>query len=130
MVDWFGPIYFIRMGDHFKTSGNGKADHSDADSPESKLIGQQITLVPDLVAKASPATYIGVDDPPFFIEHGTKDKLVPTQQSEEFATALEKVLGRKMVTYVPLQGANHGRPEFETVENLDRVFEFLNTCLR
>lgn len=130
VVDWFGPIYFIKMDEHFKASGKGNPNHSEANSPESKLIGKQITLAPDLVAKASPATYITPDDPPFFIEHGTVDKLVPTQQSEEFAAALEKVLGKKKVTYLPLQNAGHGGPEFETRENLNKVFQFLDSYLK
>jgi dienelactone hydrolase len=37
VVNWFGPINFLMMDDHFKASGKGKTDHNDINSPESKL---------------------------------------------------------------------------------------------
>jgi len=130
VVDWFGPINFLQMDEQFKASGKGKADHSEANSPESKILGKQITLIPDLVASANPATYISADDPPFFIEHGKEDQLVPTQQSINFAADLTRVLGSQKVTLVLLDGTRHGGPQFETTENLERVFAFLDANLK
>ena len=79
---------------------------------------------------ANPETYITKDDPPFFIEHGTKDQLEPTQQSVLFSEKLKKVLGNKKVTLHLLEGAKHGGKEFETSENLERVFSFLDKVLK
>jgi acetyl esterase/lipase len=130
VVDWFGPIMFSKMDEEFTASGNGKADHSAANSPESKLLGKQLSEVPELVKQASPASYISENAPPFFIEHGTKDMLVPTQQSIQFSTELAKVLGQDKVTLTLLEGANHGGPQFETPENLAKVFAFLDHYLK
>lgn len=130
VVDWFGPIDFLQMDPQFQKSGKGKPDHSAADSPESQLMGKQITQVPDLVKIANPTTYITPDDPPFFIEHGTIDHLIPTQQSIDFAAALEKVLGKDKLTLKLLEGADHGGPQFETKENLELVFQFLDQHLK
>jgi len=129
-VDWFGPINFLQMDEQFKLSGKGTPDHNEANSPESKILGKQITLIPDLVKAANPATYITPDDPPCFIEHGKEDQLVPTQQSINFATDLMKVLGDKKVTLILLDGTHHGGPQFETKENLDKVFTFLDKYLK
>ena len=44
----------------------------------------------DLLRKASPVTYATRDDPPTLILHGTKDTVVPLEQSEFLAEALKK----------------------------------------
>jgi acetyl esterase/lipase len=126
VVDWFGPINFLKMDEHLRATGNGTPDHSGADSPESKVLGAKITEIPAIVKKANPETYISVDDPPFLIQHGTKDGTVPTQQSEEFYDKLVKVLGKDKVTLNLLQEAGHGGPQFEDPKNLDLVFKFLD----
>ncbi len=130
VVDWFGPTNFLAMDDQLRETGNGKPDHSEANSPESKVLGQKITVIPEKVKEANPETYITRDDPPFFIEHGTKDHLVPTQQSINFAKKLETVLGKEKVTLVLLEGSKHGGPAFETPENIKLVFAFLDTYLK
>ncbi len=130
VVDWFGPTNFLLMDEQFKETGNGKPGHSDTNSPESKLMGQKITEIPAKVQLANPETYISKDDPPFLIEHGTKDQLVPTQQSVNFAAKLIPALGKENVTLRLLEGAKHGGPEFETTENLELVFRFLDGVLK
>jgi acetyl esterase/lipase len=130
VVDWFGPIQFDQMDAQFRASGKGRADHDAATSPEAKLLGQPLAQVPALVRRASPVTYISPSDPPFFLEHGTADPLVPTEQSKNFYAELVKVLGPDKVTLTLLEGASHGGPQFETPENLAKVFAFLDKYLK
>jgi acetyl esterase/lipase len=130
VVDWFGPINFNTMDTQFKVSNKGKTDHDDIDSPESLYIGKKITEAIDLVKKTNPATYITKNDPPFFIEHGKEDQLVPTEQSIDFAADLEKILGKNKVTLTLLPDTRHGGPQFETPENLEKVFQFLDKHLK
>jgi acetyl esterase/lipase len=130
VVDWFGPIEFIQMDEQFKVSGKGKADHSEPNSPESRVLGKQITLIPEKVRAASPATYITKDDPPFFIQHGEMDPLVPVEQSVNLHKSLLKVLPSDKVSFEILSGAGHGGPQFEMKENLDKVFAFLDKWLK
>lgn len=59
--------------------------HNGSNSPESLLLGRKITEIPDRVRTANPETYIHPNVPPFFIQHGTKDNIVPPQQSVNFA---------------------------------------------
>ncbi len=131
VVDWFGPTDFIKMDEQLKESRVANPQkHSIYDSPESELIGKNLTDAPDLVIKANPETYITPDDPPFFIEHGMIDHLVPYQQSVNFAKKLENVIGRQNVTLELLPGTDHGGPNYETEANLEKVFEFLDKCMK
>jgi acetyl esterase/lipase len=130
VVDWFGPIHFSEMDPQFQASGKGKADHSAVNSPESKLLGKKLADVPELVAKANPETYISAGAPPFFIQHGTEDPMVPFEQSARFFEKLVPVLGAENVTFIPLEGAKHGGRDFETPENLEKVFAFLDRVLK
>lgn len=131
VVDWFGPTDFIKMDEQLKESKvNNPQTHSIPDSPESELIGKNITDAPDLVMRANPETYITSDDPPFFIEHGLLDHLVPYQQSVNFARKLESVIGKQNVTIELLPETDHGGPNYETKENLDKVFEFLDKRMK
>jgi acetyl esterase/lipase len=131
VVDWFGPTDFLKMDEQLIASGNNlHPDHSEAQSPESKLLGQKITEIRERVKGPNQETYISSDDAPFLIEHGSKDPVVPPQQSENFAAKLEKVLGKEKITLKILQGAGHGGPQFETAENLTIVFAFLDKYLK
>jgi acetyl esterase/lipase len=130
VVDWFGPIDFLQMDPQFVESGKGKPDHSEASSPESKLLGAQITSIPEKVKEASPATYISSDDPPMFIQHGTIDRLIPTEQSILFAEQLTQALGAENVTLLLLEGADHGGPQFDAASNVKIVLDFLDAHLK
>ena len=135
VVDWFGPTDFSAMDAENTASGiaskiSNVQTHSGADSPESRLLGGALATVPELVKAADPTTYITADDPAFFIEHGTLDGNVPTQQSVNFAAALTKVLGDGKVTIKLIEGAGHGGTQFETADNLELVLDFLDSYLK
>ena len=128
-VDQFGPTDFMRMDEQLAESRLGPGGHSQADSPESRYLGAKITDVPDLVRRANPMTYIHEGMPPLLIQHGRVDHLVPYQQSLIFAEALGRQVPRDRFELDILDGADHGDPAFETDENLERVFCFLEKHL-
>ncbi|CAG0969664.1 Carboxylesterase NlhH [Anaerolineales bacterium] len=131
VVVWYGPIEdFIKMDEQLTASGMGTPDHSGAGSPESKLLGRRITDVPALVKFASPMTYIKPSAPPFLIQHGLNDGIVPVEQSIHFAAQMEKIAGADRVTLDLLKGADHGDPLFEKQHNLRRVFDFFDLHLK
>ncbi|WP_379965737.1 prolyl oligopeptidase family serine peptidase [Ectobacillus sp. sgz5001026] len=130
VVDWFGPINFLTMDDQFKQSGLKGIDHNTPNSAESQLLGDTITNIPDLVKKANPETYISKDDPPFFIQHGSHDTVVPVQQSTEFAANLEKVIGKDNVMLEVFDGAKHMDPKFRTTTNIEKALDFLDKTLK
>lgn len=130
VIDWFGPIDFLTIDSQFNASKMGGAHHSDEESPESKYFGQKITEIPELVEKSNPENYITPDDPPFFIQHGSDDELVPVEQSISFADKLKNVLGDDKVNFEIIEGAKHGYTKYETKENMDKVFAFLDKYLK
>ena len=92
VVSWFGPTDFLKMDEQLTASGflpPAGQRHNDANSPESLLLGRKITEIPELVQAANPETYVRPNAPPFLLQHGTHDQIVPVQQSIEFAAKLE-----------------------------------------
>ncbi len=129
VIDWFGPIDFLKMDEQFAGTSCPQT-HDAANSPESMLVGAAIQTVPDLVATTNPMNYITADDAPFFIENGTADCNIPPVQNKNLADALSAVIGADKVTYVSLNGAGHGGSQFETTENLNLVIGFLDKYLK
>ncbi|MEM9225518.1 MAG: alpha/beta hydrolase [Pseudomonadota bacterium] len=133
-VDWFGPIRFDEMDAQFAVLGLKPAFGATgrAGSPESKYLGEVVgTPAADaLVTASSPLTYISPDDPPFLIQRGTADRNIPITQSELFAAALSKVIGAENVAFDIIGGAGHGGAEFQTEENMARIFAFLDSHLK
>lgn len=132
VVDWFGPINFLLMDEQFVNAGitPKMGNTSSNTSPESQYIGGNITQNVSIVEQANPETYISANDPYFFIQHGSADQNVPTQQSIDFAAKLEAVLGSDKVKFEILEGASHGGSQFETSENIVKVIEFLDSVLK
>ena len=132
VVDWFGPTDFLKMDEQLTEGGmppQAGMEHNGANSPESLLLGEQITRIPDLVKAANLETYITPAAPPFFLQHGTQDDTVPVQQSINFASKLERVLGKDRVRLELLEGAGHGDPKFETPDNVNKVLYFIDRYL-
>lgn len=77
-----------------------------------------------------PETYISSDDPPFYIQHGSADVLIPYLQSKSFADKLSPVIGSNKVNCLLISGAGHGTSEFFTNSHLDVLAAFLDTYLK
>lgn len=133
VVDWFGPTNFLKMDEQLTESGMAPPEeesHNGSNSPESLLLGKQITLIPDLVRSANPETYIHPNVPPLFIQHGTKDNIVPNQQSKNFAAKAREICGDDRVVLELLEGAGHGDPMFDAAQNVKKVLDFLDKHLK
>jgi acetyl esterase/lipase len=129
-LDWFGPTDFLKMDEQLDESGFGPSDHGEADSPESRYLGARLSDVPLKVELANPMTYIHKHMPPILIQHGRLDTLVPVQQSMLFVEKLEKYVSHDRFEFDILEGAGHGDLLFETAENMQRVFSFLDRYLK
>jgi acetyl esterase/lipase len=103
VIDWYGPTDFAAMDRH--APPDSEMVHDDPGSPESILIGAPVQDRPDLVAAADPASWAGPDAPPFLIQHGTRDRLVPFGQSVHLDAALRAAGARSIL--VPVDGADH-----------------------
>lgn len=129
-VPQFGPMNFKTMDDQARANGVSHVNHDEPSSPESKYLGVPVPDAPqELNDQANPATYAGEAMCPMLVQHGTVDRLVPYQQSEEFVAALQaKGLGGR-VTFVPLEGADHEDKMFVADENMKLVFDFVQKHL-
>lgn len=133
VVAWFPPTDFLKMDEQLAENGlrpSPGQEHSGEQSPESLLLGAMITEIPERVKAANPETYVRPGLPPFLLQHGTQDDTVPCLQFVCFAEKLSAVLGTENVTLNLLEGARHAGPMFETPENLERVFAFLDQHLK
>jgi acetyl esterase/lipase len=131
VVDLYGPVNFATMDEQLRANprcGRDAATHNRADSPESAFLGRQITKVPDLVRDASPITYVTAARalPPFLIEHGDADCIVPYQQSQELARALTAAGGPAELAILP--GAGHGE-NFPLAGRLPGIVAFFDRAL-
>jgi acetyl esterase/lipase len=130
VIDWFGPIDFLSMDQQFA----GKPElqtHNAPDSPESILIGAPIQAKPHLVEINNPLTYVSPKASPFLIQHGTRDDLVPVQQSQQLYETLKVAIGSDKITLTLLDGASHGGgPQFWDPANVKLVISFLDKYLK
>ncbi len=121
VIDFYGPTDISQMNYAPSTM-----DHTQAKTPEGMLIGGKNVLenVAE-AAKTNPINYLeGLKNAaPILILHGSKDRLVPFQQSVLLADALKK--NNFAYTFYQLKGADHGSSEFWTKEIFDIVENFI-----
>jgi acetyl esterase/lipase len=133
VADWFGPTDFNQMDAQLAAVGchpAGTVLYGLPNSQVSELLGAPIGTVPALVAQANPITHVTSDDPPFYIQHGSADCVVPRGQSELLRTALVATLGQSNVSFNLLSGAGHGGNAFQTNANVDLVIAFFDRTVR
>lgn len=122
IVDFYGPSDLIAISGSTDTAVNNNR------SPVAILLGAMPTLRPDLAKKASPVTYIGKNDPPFFIVQGEKDESVPNSQSILLSSWLNINGVANELTVVP--GAPHYGEMFDVESIRKDLFAFLGKYLK
>ena len=108
-------------------------NHVDPDSPEGMLIGGLNVLEnPDKVAPTVVMNHVPEASqrklPPLLMFHGTKDRLVPFEQSLLLYDKMKQA--GQDVTLYRVEGADHGGPAFWAQNVLDLVDEFLKEHLK
>ena len=124
VVDWYGPINFLTMGNQLKQLQKNPRKSN------SNYIAKTKEEAPELYIAASPETYIRQGLPPFFIQHGNADQIIPIQQSIDFATKLENISGKEKVVFEIIEGANHLDEKFTSPANISKVLDFLDRHLK
>lgn len=82
-----------------------------------------------VITKASPISHIHEEMPPMLLQHGSCDEILPMQQSLRFAIKANKICKEERVELELLPGAIHSSVMFETEENLEKVFRFIEKNL-
>lgn len=123
-VDFYGPTDISQMNKVPSTQ-----DHVTANSLEGEFFGSKnIYDHPALVQQANPAKHLTNKKlPPFLIMHGTKDRLVPFEESKLFYEALKA--NHDQADLYAVKGSDHGSDAFFTPEALKIVFDFINSNL-
>jgi acetyl esterase/lipase len=105
VIALYPAIDFLQMDGHSPSvppdSCSNPLIHDAPNSPESELLGCQISICPDRVRFANPITYIDATDPPFKLYHGTFDCTSPPYQSVLMDSALRAANVFSSLTLVP-----------------------------
>jgi len=130
VIDWFGPISFLRTDRDFRVLGFDRPSVEGPASFLSQYLGAPPREVPGKVRAADPISYLTPGDPPILIEHGTADGTVPWPQSKRLARAYAKATGDDNVTLNLIEGAGHVDRVFYTQSHVDRVLDWLDAHLK
>jgi acetyl esterase/lipase len=129
VVSWYGPTNFLTLNSQHAQLGHKPKQPSDA-AGESQLMGGSIASVPEKYRAASAIAHINADCPPFYIQHGKADEVVPYLQSVMFASALEAVIGKTQVTLNLIENAGHFDRIQSSAANIEAAVDFLDRHLK
>jgi len=103
--------------------------HNDPNAFEYRVLGGAFETKQDIIKMVNAETYIGTNEPPFFIRHGNNDDTIPFLQSVDFACALEARGNRVDFALVP--GAQHGLPGMNFFQkfNAQDMYDWLKGIL-
>lgn len=118
---WYMPADFSKM----MRTGDGI---SSGMLPESRLLGVDVAMRPEVVERANPVSYVTKEAPPFLLIHGTDDRVVPYHQSELMYDALTKA--GVSVELIGIEGGDHADIYFFQPQVMTRIVEFFNTHLK
>lgn len=105
-------------------------------SAESRFLDCGSTACPaDRVAAASPVNFVDAKDPPMLLMHGSKDVVVPVNQSELFAARLRAARVPVELEIIPdvghsWVGADPAATRAASLRALDRTFRFFEAQLK
>lgn len=122
VIDCYGPADLVAM-----IRRDAPLADTAVVSSEHRLLGASPLLRPDLAKRASPATYVDANDPPFLIIQGEKDESVPAAQSVLLSSWLTLAHVKNRLIIVP--GAPHYGPMFDSDYNREAIFSWLKTYL-
>jgi acetyl esterase/lipase len=125
VVSWYGPMDFAALDSQRLKLGQKPVVETEP-SGETRMMGGSIAEVPEKYRAASPKTYINSECPPFYIQHGTGDQIVPYLQSVEFARALEITVGKTQVKLKLVENAGHFDRIHSSSENVKAALDFLD----
>jgi acetyl esterase/lipase len=129
VVSLYGPMDFMTLDSQQVQLGQKPVQHSET-SGESLLMGGSISEVPENYKAASPMTYISGECPPFYIQHGKSDEIIPYLQSVMFAGALEAAIGKARVELNLIESAGHFDRIHSSYENVKAALDFLDRHLK
>ncbi|MFC7343230.1 alpha/beta hydrolase fold domain-containing protein [Saccharopolyspora griseoalba] len=114
VLNWFGPT---------DVSAEAQQAHPEmrpyARAAVTELLGCQPVVCPERAASASPVRHLSGDEPPFLIQQGTADSLVPLDGPLDFA-ARSRALGVPVELH-PYEGLDHGFAGTDDTSSITRT---------
>jgi acetyl esterase/lipase len=101
-----GPYDLLRMNANGRSPRDRRWTfrYGAANSPEGILLGGSVRKLRAKARLASPVSHVSPDDPPFLIQHGGRDPLVPVQQARLLYQALKKAGVKATLNIHPRSG--------------------------
>jgi acetyl esterase/lipase len=118
VVSFFGPTDLARPGFSKEVQTNNLTP----------LLGGTAAEKPEAYRRASPATYVRKDAPPFLLLHGSEDRVVPPDQSDDLAERLRKAGASARVVIV--HGEGHGWRGEKLLDSIGRMLAFFDDNLK
>jgi len=128
VVSWFGLydlIVQVKLADQIRLPGMEPV-HNFVDM----FMGISAVDNPGIMHFTNPLNFISPAFPPILIQAGTKDQIVPFQESVMLCETVRRVCGSDRVEFDAFENCLHGDPKFCTPENEERVFAFLDKHLK
>jgi acetyl esterase/lipase len=129
VVDIIGPVDLFNLDSQLVRLGH-EPMHDDPGSGICRLVGGRLAKSPDKCRAVNPVTYLAADCPPFYLQHGTADHVVPYLQSVNFARALADAVGREKVELNLLENVDHFDAAHNSPENVGKALDFLDKFLK
>jgi acetyl esterase/lipase len=129
VVSWYGPMDFSTLESQHIRLGHKPLQDSET-SGESLMMGGTISQVPEKYRAFSPHNYINRQCPPFYIQHGKADDVIPYLQSVSFAGSLEAMIGKDKVEQKLIEKAGHFDRIHSSLENINAALDFLDKQLK
>jgi acetyl esterase/lipase len=129
---WFCPTNVLESNERLSELGIIPAvQHRGPTSVWTSYFGILVDEVsPDLAALTNPETYVSPQSPPFVIQHGKLDAVVPYVQSVRLAEKLRAAIGEEKVRLTLFEDYVHADRRFETMHNCSIVLDQLEELLR
>jgi acetyl esterase/lipase len=129
VIDWYGPVDLVAADVMLAANPACTETLRSANEPDpasTQLLGAPPDEVPELAATANPITYLqpGRIVPPFLIEHGDVDCVVPYQGSVALHEAIEAFAGPGRSQLVIVPGSGHFM-SFDAASQIPTVLAFL-----
>jgi acetyl esterase/lipase len=129
VVALIGPMDLLQIDSQLVQLGY-EPIHGSPTSGVSRLIGGQPSQFPERCQAINPTTYLTTDCPPFYLQHGTADHMVPYLQSVNFARALIDTIGQEKVMLNLLENVDHFDSEHNSPENINKALDFLDRYVK
>jgi acetyl esterase/lipase len=130
VVALIGPMDLLQMESQLIQLGYEPSHDVTTASGETRLIGGQPSEFSERCRAINPATYITTDCPPFYLQHGKADHVVPYLQSVNFARALTDTIGPEKVVLNLIEDVDHFDLIHYSWDNVNKALDFLDKYMK